>query len=109
MEEKQCWLESEDPWQTLAGCMELMVEPGSDSLMVKPAGSPRRLVQWTANYVALGGNINGGKEGNLVPGKKPGDVYLKVAIKVSKLLDFNTTNGHDIAKALKGHIKHKVV
>ncbi|EFP90299.1 uncharacterized protein PGTG_16325 [Puccinia graminis f. sp. tritici CRL 75-36-700-3] len=48
-------------------------------------------------------------EGNLVPGKKPGDVYLKVAIKVSKLLDFNTTNGHDIAKALKGHIKRKVV
>jgi DNA-directed RNA polymerase len=61
------------------------------------------------HYAALGGDIDGGKEVNLVPGEKPGDVYSKVAVEVAKLVDFDAANGHDIARALKGHIKRKVV
>ncbi|KAA1068694.1 DNA-directed RNA polymerase [Puccinia graminis f. sp. tritici] len=112
LEGKRWWLESEDPWQTLAGCMELTAALRSpdprayrSSLPVHQDGSCNGL----QHYAALGGDIDGGKEVNLVPGEKPGDVYSKVAVEVAKLVDFDAANGHDIAKALKGHIKRKVV
>jgi DNA-directed RNA polymerase len=61
------------------------------------------------HYAALGGDVDGGKEVNLIPGEKPGDVYSKVAVEVNKLVQQDAENGHDIAKALQGHIKRKVV
>ncbi|OAV95208.1 hypothetical protein, variant [Puccinia triticina 1-1 BBBD Race 1] len=112
LEGRRWWLESEDPWQTLAGCMELTAalrsgapEQFRSSLPVHQDGSCNGL----QHYAALGGDVDGGKEVNLVPGEKPGDVYSKVAVEVNKLVDLDAQNGHDIAKALKGHIKRKVV
>ncbi|MBW0481557.1 hypothetical protein O181_021272 [Austropuccinia psidii MF-1] len=112
LEGKRWWLESEDPWQTLAACIELTNALRSDDpvqysshLPVHQDGSCNGL----QHYAALGGDIEGGKEVNLVPGEKPGDVYSKVAAEVNKLVDEDAKNGHDIAKALQGHIKRKVV
>ncbi|KAI9614973.1 hypothetical protein KEM48_005886 [Puccinia striiformis f. sp. tritici PST-130] len=112
LEGNRWWLKSEDPWQTLAGCIELSnalrsADPYEfqTSLPVHQDGSCNGL----QHYAALGGDIDGGKEVNLVPGIKPGDVYSKVAVEVNKLVDQDAENGNDIAKALKGHIKRKVV
>lgn len=109
---KRWWLKSEDPWQTLAGCIELTRALRSEnpeeylsSLPVHQDGSCNGL----QHYAALGGDVEGGKEVNLVPGLKPGDVYSKVADEVNKLVNRDAENGHDIAKALQGHIKRKVV
>lgn len=106
------WLKSEDPWQTLAACIELAQalrssEPAKykSNLPVHQDGSCNGL----QHYAALGGDIEGGREVNLIPGDRPGDVYSKVAAEVAKLVDHDAENGHDIAKALKGHIKRKVV
>ncbi|PLW04732.1 hypothetical protein PCASD_26132 [Puccinia coronata f. sp. avenae] len=109
---KRWWLESEDPWQTLAGCTEVAAAVRSadpreflSSLPVHQDGSCNGL----QHYAALGGDVDGGKEVNLIPGEKPGDVYSKVAVEVNKLVQQDAENGHDIAKALQGHIKRKVV
>lgn len=106
------WLKSEDPWQTLAACIEVTEALRSDDptkyqsyLPVHQDGSCNGL----QHYAALGGDVEGGREVNLVPGERPGDVYSKVAAEVNKLVDQDAGNGHDIAKALKGYIKRKVV
>lgn len=106
------WLKSEDPWQTLAACIELTEALRSDEptkyksrLPVHQDGSCNGL----QHYAALGGDVEGGREVNLIPGSRPGDVYSKVAAEVNKLVNQDAENGHDIAKALKGHIKRKVV
>ncbi|EGG00664.1 uncharacterized protein MELLADRAFT_50335 [Melampsora larici-populina 98AG31] len=106
------WLKSEDPWQTLAACIELTEALRSDDptkyksrLPVHQDGSCNGL----QHYAALGGDVEGGREVNLIPGIRPGDVYSKVATEVNKLVNQDAENGHDIAKALKGHIKRKVV
>ncbi|KAG0141584.1 hypothetical protein CROQUDRAFT_51483 [Cronartium quercuum f. sp. fusiforme G11] len=106
------WLKSEDPWQTLAACIELTEALRSSEptqykshLPVHQDGSCNGL----QHYAALGGDVEGGREVNLIPGDRPGDVYSKVAAEVNKLVNQDAENGHDIAKALKGHIKRKVV
>ncbi|KAK2614558.1 hypothetical protein N8I77_001369 [Diaporthe amygdali] len=106
------WLGAEDPWQCLAACMELTAALESPDptkfvshLPVHQDGTCNGL----QHYAALGGDSWGARQVNLVPGDKPADVYSAVADLVIKELDEDAARGNEMAKALHGKIKRKVV
>lgn len=109
---KRWWLEAEDPWQCLAACMELTAALESPDpskfvshLPVHQDGTCNGL----QHYAALGGDSWGARQVNLMPGDKPADVYSAVADLVIKELDEDMARGNEMAKALHGKIKRKVV
>lgn len=61
------------------------------------------------HYAALGGDVDGGREVNLIAGDRPGDVYSKVAAEVNKVVDQDASTGHELALAVQGKISRKVV
>lgn len=109
---KRWWLEAEDPWQCLAACIELTAALESPDptkfishLPVHQDGTCNGL----QHYAALGGDSWGARQVNLMPGEKPADVYSAVADLVIKELDEDIALGNEMAKALQGKIKRKVV
>lgn len=79
---KGWWLTSEEPWQTLAACIEIR-----DTLI---SGDPEQFVSrlpihqdgscnGLQHYAALGLDYDGGNEVNLVPNAIPMDIYSRVA------------------------------
>ncbi|KAK6035728.1 DNA-directed RNA polymerase [Cooperia oncophora] len=85
---KGWWLESEEPWQTLAACMEIrdaLAFPGKTEnfvshLAVHQDGSCNGL----QHYAALGRDEEGGREVNLLKSETPNDVYSSVALRVDR-------------------------
>lgn len=76
------WVDSDDPWQTLAACLELYeaiqsTDPHSfiSHLPIHQDGSCNGL----QHYAALGLDLKGAKEVNLVPSDFPQDIYSSVA------------------------------
>ncbi|KAI3397377.1 hypothetical protein diail_10827 [Diaporthe ilicicola] len=112
LEGKRWWLQAEDPWQCLAACMELTAALESPDptkfishLPVHQDGTCNGL----QHYAALGGDSWGARQVNLVPGEKPADVYSAVADLVIEQLDEDAARGNEMAKAMQGKIKRKVV
>jgi DNA-directed RNA polymerase len=106
------WLEGEDPWQCLAACMELKSALDSPDpckflscLPVHQDGTCNGL----QHYAALGGDYEGAKQVNLVPGEKPADLYTAVAQMVQKALQTDADAGDAVARKLCGLISRKVV
>lgn len=106
------WLEAEDPWQCLAACMELKnaldsPEPTRfvSQLPVHQDGTCNGL----QHYAALGGDLWGAKQVNLVPSDRPADVYSAVAELVQKEITKDMENGNPYAKQLDGKIARKTV
>ncbi len=77
------WMEAEDPWQTLAACMEIR-----DAL--EHHGGPENFVSHLAlhqdgscnglqHYAALGRDILGATSVNVVPSDRPQDIYGEIA------------------------------
>ncbi|UQC76466.1 DNA-dependent RNA polymerase [Colletotrichum lupini] len=106
------WLKAEDPWQCLAACFELKAalespEPEKyvSSLPVHQDGTCNGL----QHYAALGGDIWGARQVNLVPGDKPADVYSAVANIVKDHIAKDAEGGNPFAKAMDGKITRKVV
>jgi len=80
------WTESEDPWQTLACCIEIKkaIDSGDpenhvSSFPVHQDGSCNGL----QHYAALGRDVAGGRSVNLLPSSVPQDVYSTVVALVS--------------------------
>ena len=77
------WLRSDEPWQTLAACMELRdvytsdVEPRDfvSHLPIHQDGSCNGF----QHYAALGRDVDGAFEVNLLPRDAPADIYSNVA------------------------------
>lgn len=106
------WLEAEDPWQCLAACMELtaaMESPDPTKFISHLPVHQDGTCNGLQHYAALGGDSWGARQVNLVPGDKPADVYSAVADLVIKELDEDMAHGNQMAKALHGKIKRKVV
>ncbi|VDO36789.1 unnamed protein product, partial [Haemonchus placei] len=90
---KGWWLESEEPWQTLAACMEIRDQPTIvyvfiilffSHLAVHQDGSCNGL----QHYAALGRDEQGGLEVNLLKSETPNDVYSSLSrreLKMKKL------------------------
>ncbi|MFH4983505.1 hypothetical protein AB6A40_010214 [Gnathostoma spinigerum] len=81
------WINSDDPWQTLAACLEIKnaIESGNPTsyvscLPIHQDGSCNGL----QHYAALGRDRQGGAEVNLLPGDSPSDVYSSVAQRVEE-------------------------
>jgi len=108
------WMKADDPWQALATCMELR-----DVLSLKPAkqatyesslpihmdGSCNGL----QHYAALGGDIDGGTQVNLLPGNAPRDVYMGACEIVARQVAEDAANGHPIAQILDNRVERKIV
>ncbi|KAK6350230.1 DNA-directed RNA polymerase [Orbilia brochopaga] len=112
LEGTRWWLESEDPWQTLATCFELEEALTSPDPLAFESNMPVHqdgTCNGLQHYAALGGDIAGARQVNLEPAEKPQDVYTGVAELVNDAVIEDAKNGHPEAKELLGHINRKVV
>ncbi|KAG4072661.1 hypothetical protein HA402_004750 [Bradysia odoriphaga] len=109
---RKWWVTSDEPWQTLASCMEIakvLRSPDPTTFMssfpIHQDGSCNGL----QHYAALGRDTAGAVSVNLHPSSVPQDVYSDVAELVEKLRKVDEANGVAIAGILKGYIKRKVI
>uniref|UniRef100_A0A8R1DXD5 DNA-directed RNA polymerase n=1 Tax=Caenorhabditis japonica TaxID=281687 RepID=A0A8R1DXD5_CAEJA len=102
------WMNSDEPWQTLAACMEIerALRYGSDvahfpsQLPIHQDGSCNGL----QHYAALGRDNEGGIQVNLTQSELPNDVYSDVAERVEqkRLVDENSEGeDRDAARKLR--------
>lgn len=106
------WVNADKPWQALAVCFELheayqLDDPTQYKLCmpVHQDGTCNGL----QHYAALGGDIEGARQVNLVPADRPQDVYKFVAGLVEEKLAVDAEKGVPLAKELVGKISRKVV
>lgn len=117
LEGRGWWKKSESPWQTLAVCTEIRnaLQSGNPeaylcAVPVHQDGSCNGL----QHYAALGGDVEGGREVNLIPGDKPQDVYSRVLDIVKKNVENDVTNGatkkiRDDASLVVNHLTRKII
>lgn len=106
------WAKADEPWQTLAACKEIdnalrspNVEEYVCRLPIHQDGSCNGL----QHYAALGRDLIGAKSVNLYPSDRPQDVYSVVADMVDEYRRADADAGNEIARALEGHVKRKVI
>ncbi|KAF1919513.1 hypothetical protein BDU57DRAFT_546159 [Ampelomyces quisqualis] len=109
---RRWWTKGEDPWQTLACCMELKNALDSSDptryvsqLPVHQDGTCNGL----QHYAALGGDEAGARQVNLEPSDRPQDIYTGVAELVKGMVSKDAQGGNPVAKFIDGHISRKVV
>lgn len=110
---KRWWLGAEDPWQCLASCVELVQALRSENpegyishLPVHQDGTCNGL----QHYAALGGDVDGAIQVNLLPSERPQDVYSGVARLVIKAVEKDAEEKNiPAAKILAGRITRKVI
>uniref|UniRef100_A0A8C9P788 DNA-directed RNA polymerase n=1 Tax=Spermophilus dauricus TaxID=99837 RepID=A0A8C9P788_SPEDA len=109
---RKWWMESEEPWQTLACCMEVAQavrapDPAAyiSHLPVHQDGSCNGL----QHYAALGRDSVGAASVNLLPSDLPQDVYSGVAAQVEVFRRQDAARGVRVAQILEGFISRKVV
>lgn len=109
---RQWWLLSDEPWQTLACCVEIanaLRSPDPVTYMscfpIHQDGSCNGL----QHYAALGRDKVGAISVNLSRSEKPHDVYATVANFVEKARAKDALGGKAIAVALEGRINRKLV
>lgn len=106
------WLKGDKPWQVLSVCLELNEAFQLDD--------PTKFVSYipvhqdgTCNglqhYAALGGDIEGARQVNLIPAERPQDVYKFVAGLVEKRLEAEAEAGNKYALFFRGKITRKIV
>ncbi|RKP29761.1 DNA/RNA polymerase [Metschnikowia bicuspidata] len=106
------WAAADKPWQVLAVCYELadahkLADPTQyrSHIPVHQDGTCNGL----QHYAALGGDVEGARQVNLLPAERPKDVYQFVALLVEKRLDAEAAAGNDLAQFMRGKISRKVV
>lgn len=106
------WMKGENPWQTLAACMELneaMSMPDArdyiSHLPVHQDGTCNGL----QHYAALGGDVEGARQVNLVPSDRPQDVYSRVLNIVQGYVDADAKKGNQTAILLQDKLVRKVI
>ncbi|XP_053610663.1 DNA-directed RNA polymerase, mitochondrial [Plodia interpunctella] len=106
------WKASEEPWQTLACCMEIanaVRSPNPEEYMcgfpVHQDGSCNGL----QHYAALGGDSAGAAAVNLAPARRPQDVYSAVAALVEEMRKKDAAAGIQPAIVLENFVRRKVI
>lgn len=110
---KGWWKKADKPWQALATCMEIndayKLSNPEDYVSHQPVyqdGSCNGL----QHYAALGGDIEGAEQVNLLPSDKPRDVYTHVAeIIRGKLREELKTEDNAMAKFFVENLNRKMV
>ncbi|KAK6438275.1 DNA-directed RNA polymerase [Oleoguttula sp. CCFEE 5521] len=109
---KRWWLKSEDGWQTLAACFELVAALDSPDPHAFVSHLPLHqdgTCNGLQHYAALGGDKVGAAQVNLEPGDRPADIYTAVLNSVNEAVDIDAAKGDIIAKALQGKLTRKAV
>lgn len=112
IEGRQWWLQSDEPWQTLAACMEIanaIRSPDPATYMSRYPIHQDGSCNGLQHYAALGRDKDGAFSVNLAPCEVPQDVYSTVAALVEKARAEDAQRGNTVAKALEGHVKRKVI
>ncbi|CAG2104639.1 unnamed protein product [Medioppia subpectinata] len=106
------WMQSDEPWQTLASCVEIVNAIRSPDptqyishFPVHQDGSCNGL----QHYAALGRDQIGAESVNLHPADRPQDVYSDVAALVEKQRARDAMDGHEVGKLLDGYVGRKIV
>uniref|UniRef100_A0A8D8LS94 DNA-directed RNA polymerase n=1 Tax=Cacopsylla melanoneura TaxID=428564 RepID=A0A8D8LS94_9HEMI len=106
------WADSENPWQTLACCMEIKAALESDNPAEYMSGYPVHQdgsCNGLQHYAALGRDHAGAVSVNLVPAPAPQDVYSAVAAMVERERGKDAVKGVKIAQVMDGFVKRKVI
>ena len=85
----QWWMESENPWQCLATCIELSRAVKSGDPENYPCSLPIQqdgTCNGRQHYAALGKDIEGAKHVNVYPSDRPQDVYHDVCDSVNRMI-----------------------
>ncbi|PBC25264.1 DNA-directed RNA polymerase [Apis cerana cerana] len=109
---KMWWKQSEEPWQTLAGCIEIAnalkspdIEKYITSFPVHQDGSCNGL----QHYAALGKDQIGAESVNLYPFDVPKDIYSEVVSIIENRRQIDAKNNVKVAQLLEGFIKRKII
>lgn len=106
------WLKADKPWQALAVCFELeeayKLENPADYVSHIPVHQDGTC-NGLQHYAALGGDVEGARQVNLLPSDAPQDVYKFVAGLVQKRIDKEAEEGEEYAKFIQDKITRKVV
>lgn len=106
------WLEAEYPWQFLSSSMELRDALNSPNPLEFLSDMPVHqdgTCNGLQHYAALGRDVGGARQVNLVPNDKPSDVYTGIADSVEVIVNRDAEEGDATALLLKGHINRKLV
>lgn len=112
LEGEMWWCESEEPWQTLATCMEIANAIRSPDPAAYLSGFPVHQdgsCNGLQHYAALGGDSAGAAAVNLAPMNAPQDVYSAVAALVEDMRAKDAAKGVMPAIALKDFVRRKVI
>lgn len=109
---RKWWQTSDDPWQTLAVCKEIanaLASPDPEKyvchLPIHQDGSCNGL----QHYAALGRDLEGALQVNLIPRDRPQDVYSGIADIVEQMRKEDSLLNSEPANLLEGRISRKVV
>ncbi|XP_050347708.1 DNA-directed RNA polymerase, mitochondrial [Nymphalis io] len=106
------WKESEEPWQTLACCMEIANAVRSPNPEEYECGFPVHQdgsCNGLQHYAALGGDAAGAAAVNLAPLAAPQDVYSEVAALVENMRVRDAAAGVPAAIVLENFVRRKVI
>ena len=111
-EGRRWWLTAEDPWQCLAACFELaaaLKSPNPDDFISYIPIHQDGTCNGLQHYAALGGDILGAKQVNMIPADGPQDLYSAVASAVQKRVDEDVLNNVPEAILMKHRVNRKLV
>ncbi|KAG6451382.1 hypothetical protein O3G_MSEX007099 [Manduca sexta] len=106
------WMQSEEPWQTLACCMEIANAVRSPNPEEYECGFPVHQdgsCNGLQHYAALGGDAAGAAAVNLAPLPRPQDVYSAVAALVEEMRARDAAAGVPAAIILENFVRRKVI
>ncbi|XP_030382801.1 DNA-directed RNA polymerase, mitochondrial isoform X2 [Scaptodrosophila lebanonensis] len=106
------WAQSDEPWQTLACCMEIANvyrSPNPAAYLSRFPIHQDGSCNGLQHYAALGRDEAGAYSVNLAPSAIPQDVYSAVAALVEKTRKADAANGLHVAQALSGFVRRKVI
>ncbi|GMM38212.1 DNA-directed RNA polymerase [Saccharomycopsis crataegensis] len=109
---KAFWLTAEDPWQALAVMFEvtdaLKLDDPAEFVSHQPVHQDGTC-NGLQHYAALGGDIEGAKQVNLIASERPQDVYNHVCSITKKLLKIESEKGEEDAEKILKVIDRKVI
>uniref|UniRef100_A0A0C9RBI4 DNA-directed RNA polymerase n=1 Tax=Fopius arisanus TaxID=64838 RepID=A0A0C9RBI4_9HYME len=112
MDGEMWWAMSDEPWQTLATCIEIsnaLKSPNPEDYICRFPIHQDGSCNGLQHYAALGRDQSGAENVNLHPSSVPQDVYSSVAGMVEDIRKRDANNGVEVAQVLDGFVKRKVI
>ncbi|XP_063982936.1 DNA-directed RNA polymerase, mitochondrial isoform X2 [Diachasmimorpha longicaudata] len=112
MDGEMWWTTSDEPWQTLAACIEIsnaLKSPNPEEYICRFPIHQDGSCNGLQHYAALGRDKPGAESVNLHPSRAPQDVYSSVAAMVDDIRKTDASNGVEVAQVLDGFVTRKVI